>query len=69
MIKAARGGRGSFGSHFHITVHPRRKSGQELSIGHDLGGADAEAKKGLPPTALFLRTCSACPGLLLPVGR
>jgi hypothetical protein len=41
------GPQGLFSSHFHITVHDQRKSGQELTQGRDLeAGADAEAMEG-----------------------
>jgi hypothetical protein len=37
---------GVSGLHFHIIVHHRRKSGQELKQGRNLeAGADAEAMK------------------------
>ena len=42
--KASWGGKGLFDLLFHITVHHRRKSGQELKQGRILEvGADAEA--------------------------
>ena len=45
--KASWGKKGLFSLHFHITVHVRRKSGQELKQGRDLeAGADAEAMEG-----------------------
>jgi hypothetical protein len=47
MTKATWAGKGSFGLHFHITVHHQRKSGQEIKQGWNLeAGADAEAIEG-----------------------
>ena len=54
------GPQGLFSSHFHITVHHQRKSGQELKQGRDLeAGADAEAMEGccIVP-CLLLMACS-----------
>jgi hypothetical protein len=40
-------GEGLFGLHFHITVHHRKKLGQELKYGRNLvAGAVAEAVEG-----------------------
>jgi hypothetical protein len=56
MTKATWGGKGLFSSHFHITVHHQRKSGQELKQDRNLeAGADAEALE-----RCCLLACSGC---------
>lgn len=47
MTKSNMGGKGLFALPFHITVHHRRESGQELRQGKNLeAGVDTEAMKG-----------------------
>jgi hypothetical protein len=38
MAKAMWGGKDLFGLHFHIAVHHKRKSGQEVKQSRNLGG-------------------------------
>lgn len=52
--EASWGEKGSFGLHFHIAVHHKRKSGQALKQGKNLqGGADAEATEKYYVLACF----------------
>jgi hypothetical protein len=47
MVEGRRGLLVASFEHFHITVHHRRTSGQELKLGRNLeAGADAEAMEG-----------------------
>lgn len=55
MTKAIWGGKGSFGLHFHITVHHRSQDRNS-----NKAGADAETHGGVLLTGLLSMACSDC---------